>query len=99
MIDISQLSFGAPAAERDIGVGLGDYFYESEAYQRLAARQKMIVLGNRGAGKSAIFKVFAERARRADTLVLELRPEDYSYELFHSVLKRDDRTDFLYHGE
>jgi len=98
MIDLSKLSFGAPAAERDIGVGLGDYFYESDAYQRLAARQKMIVLGNRGTGKSAIFKVFAERARRAGTQVLELRPEDYSYELFRSILKREGEGAWVKHG-
>jgi len=98
MIDLSRLSFGAPAAERDIGVGLGDYFFESEAYQRMAARQKVIVLGNRGTGKSAIFKVFAERARRTGTLVLELRPEDYSYELFSSVLRPEREGSWAKHG-
>jgi len=98
MSDVSKLSFGAPAAERDIGVGLIDYFFESEAYQKLAARQKMIVLGNRGTGKSAIFKVFAERARRTGTLVLELRPEDYSYELFSSILRREGEGSWAKHG-
>jgi hypothetical protein len=88
MFDLSELSFGAPAAERDINVGLLDYFVESEAYQRLAARKKMIVLGNRGTGKSAIFKIFADRQRRVGRLVLELRPEEFSYELLSSVLRR-----------
>jgi hypothetical protein len=98
MIDLSQLRFGAPAAERDIGIGLDDYFVESEAYQRLAARQKMVVLGNRGSGKSAIFKVFAERARRKGTLVLELRPEDYSYELLSSLLKSEREGSWAKYG-
>lgn len=97
-MDLSKLRFGAPAAERDIGVGLVDYFFESEAYQKLAARQKMIVLGNRGSGKSAIFKVFAERARRTGTLVLELRPEDYSYELLSSLLKSESEGAWAKHG-
>jgi hypothetical protein len=98
MTDLSTLAFGAPAAERDINVGLVDYFFESDAYQRMAARQKMIVLGNRGTGKSAIFKVFADRARRAGTLVLELRPEDYSYELLSSVLRGERDGAWAKHG-
>lgn len=97
-MDLAKLSFGAPAAERDIGVGLIGYFFESDAYQRLEARQKMIVLGNRGSGKSAIFKVFAERARRQGTFVLELRPEDYSYELLSSLLKSEREGAWAKHG-
>lgn len=98
MADLSKLKFGAPAAERDIGVGLDDYFFESDAYKRLAAREKMIMLGNRGAGKSAIFKVFAERARRTGTLVLELRPEDYSYELISALLKSEREGSWAKYG-
>lgn len=89
MIDLSRLNFGAPAAERDINFGLKDYFVESDAYSRLAAREKTIVLGNRGTGKSAIFKVLAEKQRLAGCLVLELSPEDYSYEMLCSVLRQE----------
>jgi hypothetical protein len=35
-LNLSKLNFGAPAAERDINVGLMDYFVESEAFKRLA---------------------------------------------------------------
>src|SRR5215469_5262098 len=98
VVDLSKLSFGAPAAKLDMGVGLDDYFFESDAYQRLAARQKMIVVGNRGTGEGAIFKVFAERARRTGTLVLELRPEDYSYELLSSLLKSERQGSWAKHG-
>lgn len=55
MTDLSSLTFGAPAAERDIGVGLEDYFVESEAFGRLVKRTKTVLIGNRGTGKSAIF--------------------------------------------
>lgn len=95
---LSNLSFGAPAAERDINVGLIDYFVESDAYQRLAARRKMIVLGNRGSGKSAIFKIFAERERRVGHVVLELRPEEFSYELLGHVLQRQDQGAWAKHS-
>lgn len=78
---LSGLDFGAPAAERDIERGLEDYFIESEAYRRVSSGEKTIVLGNRGSGKSAIFQVLAKRARASGNHVIELAPEDYSYEL------------------
>lgn len=83
------LSFGAPAAERDISQGLKDYFVESDAFRRVQAREKYIILGNRGSGKSAIFKILAERERQVGTLVIELAPEDYSYEMLASVMKQE----------
>src|SRR5690349_24952479 len=85
----ANLNFGAPAAERDIIRGLKDYFVESEAYRRIENRQKYIILGNRGSGKSAIFKVIADRERERGTLVLELAPEDYSYEMLAAVMKEE----------
>jgi hypothetical protein len=76
-----QLDLGAPAAERDIKRGLADYFIESEAFDRVLRGQKLVVVGNRGVGKSAIFQVLAQRERAHGTFVIELAPEDYSYEL------------------
>ncbi len=80
------LDFGAPAAERDIGRGLEKYFVESTAFERVRSGAKTIILGNRGSGKSAIFKVLASRERAAGTIVIELVPEDYSYELLSSTM-------------
>ena len=80
------LDFGAPAAERDIGRGLESYFVESTAFERVRSGAKTIILGNRGSGKSAIFKVLASRERAAGTVVIELVPEDYSYELLSSTM-------------
>ncbi|HZP41322.1 MAG TPA: hypothetical protein VFD84_07405 [Candidatus Binatia bacterium] len=97
-MDLSKLNFGAPAAERDISVGLADYFVESDAYARLASRKKTIVLGNRGTGKSAIFKILAGRARSSGSLVLELSPEDYSYEMLSSVLRSEREGAWAKHG-
>lgn len=92
------MNFGAPAAERDIAVGLVDYFVESEAYQGLYARTKTIVLGNRGTGKSAIFKILGDRAKRTGTSVLELNPENYSYEMLTSVLRGEGEGSWAKHG-
>jgi hypothetical protein len=84
--DFKKLDFGAPAAERDIDRGLGDYFVESEAFNRVLEGKKTILLGNRGMGKSAIFKVLAKRRREQGHVVIELAPEDYSYEMMASVM-------------
>lgn len=97
-IDLHRISFGAPAAERDIAVGLQDYFVESEAYNRIASRSKTIVLGNRGTGKSAIFKVLAERSKSAGSLVIELNPEHYSYEMLTSILRSEREGSWAKHG-
>jgi hypothetical protein len=94
----SSLDFGAPAAERDIAKGLKDYFVESEAFRRVYSGGKFIVLGNRGAGKSAIFKVIAERERQNGTLIIELTPEDYSYEMLSSVMLGEKAGSWAKHG-
>ncbi|HSS04026.1 MAG TPA: ATP-binding protein [Solirubrobacterales bacterium] len=97
-LDISRLSFGAPAAERDIDQGLQDYFVESPAFDRVRNGQKKIILGNRGTGKSAIFQVLAERERKKGAVVLELAPDDYSYEMLSSVLSTELEGAWLKHG-
>jgi ABC-type transporter Mla maintaining outer membrane lipid asymmetry ATPase subunit MlaF len=83
------LNFGAPAAERDIDKGLRDYFVESETFRRVLAGEKFVILGNRGSGKSAIFKMIAERERTKGTHVIELTPENYSYEMLSSIMKNE----------
>lgn len=85
-MDLSAVNFGAPAAERDIAQGLEEYFVESAAFSRVQSGAKTIVLGNRGAGKSAIFQVIAQRERVRGSIVIELSPEDYSYEMLSGVL-------------
>jgi hypothetical protein len=97
-MNLSQLSFGAPAAERDIQRGLVGYFVESETYHRVARGEKTIVLGNRGTGKSAIFKVLAERERESGASVIELRPEDYSYEMLAQMLRSEAQGSWAKHG-
>jgi energy-coupling factor transporter ATP-binding protein EcfA2 len=82
----SRLDLGAPAAERDIKKGLAAYFIESDAFDRVQRGEKLVIVGNRGAGKSAIFQVLAQRERAVGTYVIELAPEDYSYELLSRTM-------------
>ncbi len=95
---LRSIDFGAPAAERDIGRGLEKYFVESAAYQRVRSGAKTIILGNRGAGKSAIFKVLASKERSAGSVVIELTPEDYSYELLGSTIGAANSGSWAKHG-
>lgn len=97
-VDLSKMRFGAPAAERDITVGLADYFVESEAFKRISDRSKSILLGNRGTGKSAIFKVLAERAKKNGKIVIELNPEHYSYEMLSTILLSEKEGSWAKHG-
>jgi hypothetical protein len=85
-VPLSKIDFGAPAAERDIERGLGEYFVESDAYDRVRSGSKRIVLGSRGIGKSAIFQMLAQRERESGSYVIDLSPEDYSYELLSQTM-------------
>ncbi len=81
---LENLEFGAPAAERD--TNLVQYFIKSKSFEDLAMRKKTIVLGNRGSGKSALFKMLADSGRKDGSIILELNPEDYSYEMLQKTL-------------
>ena len=65
---ITSIDFGAPAAERDLD-GLAEYFYETDSYKRMVSGKKSVLLGNRGTGKSAIFKVLAENLKKQGFLI------------------------------
>ena len=56
---LSAVNFGAPAAERDIEQGLDEYFVEPEAYRRIKAGAKRILIGARGIGKAPCSKPWA----------------------------------------
>ncbi|MEM9486029.1 MAG: hypothetical protein AAGA83_20325 [Cyanobacteria bacterium P01_F01_bin.116] len=74
-LDIRELNLGSDSAERDINLGLAEYFYPNITYQKFLSGRKTILVGNRGAGKSAIFKYIATTETRKGHLILELSPE------------------------
>jgi energy-coupling factor transporter ATP-binding protein EcfA2 len=98
-MNLKDVSFGAPAAERDIKRdlakavdftrGLMEYFVESETYRSVESGKTKILIGSRGSGKSAIFQVLAARERRQGKIVIEVSHEDYSYEDLGDRLKRE----------
>ncbi|MEO9210897.1 MAG: P-loop NTPase fold protein [Ginsengibacter sp.] len=89
---IRMVDFGAPAAERDLNKGLKEYFLYTGAFNRLVNNQKTVILGNRGAGKSALIKMLAEDYKKKGAIVVELTPEDYSYDLLKSsvLVEKDE---------
>lgn len=97
-MDLSKLDFGAPAAERDVLLGLKSYFFESESYKRFKEGRRTILLGNRGAGKSAIFKILAANYRLSGYQVIELTPEDYSYEMLSRTLTKEAKGSWAKQG-
>lgn len=95
-VDLKTLRLGAPAAERD--QALSEYFVESESFRRLRDGERAVVLGNRGSGKSAIFRMVAREFRSRGAVVLELAPEDYSYELLQRTLTSEEKGAWAKHG-
>lgn len=95
---ITSINFGAPAAERDMSYGLLDYFYETDSYKRMLKGRKTVLLGNRGSGKSAIFKILAEKLKGEGKLIIEILPEDYSYEILGDVLAKESKGNWVKQG-
>jgi hypothetical protein len=79
------MNFGALAAERERD-HLSEFFVTSPAYDRLQSGGKIIVLGNRGAGKTALLSMLADDATHDGHVVVELAPEDFAYELLGESL-------------
>ncbi|UCF84403.1 MAG: ATP-binding protein [Desulfobacteraceae bacterium] len=87
--DMQKVNLGADAAEDDIRLGLRRYFIKSDSFESIRDGFKYIVVGNRGTGKTAIFKYLAESQKSSGSIVIELSPEDYSYEMLSSLLKKE----------
>lgn len=83
---LSEINWGADSAEND--PHLLSYFLNSSAFGRLSTRQKQIVIGRKGSGKSALRKKLAEHfANEPDTFVLTISP---SYTAIRSILNEKD---------
>lgn len=96
MTDFSRLNFGALAAERDDS--LRDYFIESESFRRLISGEKSVIMGPRGSGKTALFRMVADRARANAQTVIELTPDEYSYELLAETMASEAKGAWAKHG-
>src|ERR1035437_3001998 len=95
-VDLKTLSFGVPAAERDDD--LHACFVSSDNYSGLESGKKTIILGSRGAGKSALFRQLGVTAKVKGQVVITMAPEDYAYELLSEALKKEAEGSWAKHG-
>ena len=96
MIKKDKINFGVPAAERDND--LIDCFVTSDTFRNLQQGKKTIILGNRGSGKSALFRKLSQEERQKGNITIELSPEEYSYELLSETMKKEAEGAWAKHG-
>ena len=86
-LEIAQLTLGHVKAEQELE-DLEEYFIATPAYINASseARRKTYYIGQRGAGKTALFKKLADNYRESGQFViLSITPEDFSYERFNNA--------------
>jgi energy-coupling factor transporter ATP-binding protein EcfA2 len=85
---LSMVNVGDPTAENEM-MTLGDYFLTTEQYSRTLRGEVNLVVGRKGAGKTALFLQIRDALRRdRRNVVLDLKPEGYQL----SKLKEDVLT-------
>lgn len=85
---LAKISLGASSAENEFR-DLGEYYVETDAYQRALRGDVRIVVGRKGAGKSAIFVQVRDRIRRyKNNVVLDLKPDGYQLLKFKEDILR-----------
>lgn len=73
-MELRRIEWGDDSAERD--VDLLSYFIDTESYDRLTRKSKTIVIGRKGAGKSALRKKLeSDFSQDADTHVINISPK------------------------
>lgn len=80
------ISLGASVAENEIRT-LDTYFLETREFQRTLRGEARLVVGRKGAGKTAIFWQVRNRVRaNRSNLVLDLRPEGFQLRKLSEVI-------------
>lgn len=89
---IRDISLGALAAENDDY--LERYFFENKLFRRVEAGFTKILIGSRGSGKSAIFRMLAKQEKSRGNLVQEIIPTDYMYDLLKNTRRFDSDAEW-----
>jgi len=83
--------FGSDAAEND--PRLKDYFFETNTYKKVSTGNTQFVLGRKGSGKSAIFKMLAEKSKE-NTVVVPITPRLFALDVLNDFIKKYPETPF-----
>lgn len=77
MYDLSKIDLGKDEAEQD--QRLREYFLKTSNYKNALVGTKTIVIGRKGAGKSAIFTLMRRELEDSGELVIPITPDQYSW--------------------
>jgi hypothetical protein len=90
---LAQLSIGDPIAENEFQT-LGNYFLRTDEFGRASRGEVNIVVGRKGAGKTALFSQLRnEKRTNTRNIVVDLKPEGYQL-----IRLKEDVLDFLAEG-
>lgn len=89
---LRELTLGGLAAEHD--TALQQYFFENDMFRGVVMGRTRILIGNRGSGKSAIFKMLAKKEQAGGTLVEEITPSDYMYDFLKNSRQFDSNAEW-----
>ncbi|WP_305952086.1 toll/interleukin-1 receptor domain-containing protein [Emticicia oligotrophica] len=101
-ITVKNLAFGQERAEKETEL-FYDRFVSTQAYLNAKDREKekLFYVGHRGSGKTALFKKLMKELEQTDSIILEISPDNYSYEslkkLEHSFY--DIKSTYIYAWE
>jgi len=76
-LDLTRIDLGKDEAEID--ARLSEYFLRTEQYKRAKDGSKSIIIGRKGAGKSAIFAQLSKELPNEGTHVVTVTPDQYSW--------------------
>ena len=83
--------FGTFDGESEDIIRLKEYYFKNDIYESLISDQSLkILVGNKGVGKSAMFKVAYAEAREKDIMAINLEPDDVA-----EIWEKQDEIDII----
>ncbi len=94
MYDLSSIDLGQDDAEYD--QHLHRYFLKTSAYNLALEGKKTIIIGRKGSGKSAIFKLLEEELGESGTLIVPVTADQFLWNLFQELHQQPIEPGLVY---